>query len=207
MGWLYMEKKLLIAARSKGKFPEIIALLEDLPFHFLNLRDIPELPDNFEVEEPAMTFEGNAIIKAMTLGKRTGLLTLAEDAGLEVDALDGRPGVYSTRYAPGTDMDRCMKLLSELEGVPEGKRTARYRAVAVIYDPENDMVRTCEGSVEGSITKEPKGMNGFGYDPIFFSPKFNKTLAEITLEEKNSVSHRGEAIRKAREILEKDFLK
>ncbi|MEX2033387.1 MAG: RdgB/HAM1 family non-canonical purine NTP pyrophosphatase [Candidatus Colwellbacteria bacterium] len=202
-----MEKrKLLIATRSGGKFPEIIALLEDLPLHFLNLRDIPEIPDGFEVEEPAMTFEGNAIIKAMTLGKRTGLLTLAEDAGLEVDALEGRPGVHSARYAPGTDMDRCIKLLLGLEGVPEGKRTARYRAVAVIYDPENDIVRTCEGSIEGEITKEPKGVNGFGYDPIFFSSKFNKTLAEITLEEKNSISHRGRAMRKAREILEKEFL-
>ncbi len=199
-------RKLLIVTRSKGKFPEIIALLEDLPFHFLNLKDIPELPDNFEVEEPAMTFEGNATIKAMTLGKKTGLLTLAEDAGLEVDALDGRPGVYSARYAPGTDADRYMKLLSVLDKVPEEKRTARYRAVIAIYDPNNDKVRTCEGSTEGKIMKEPKGTGGFGYDPIFFSSELNKTFAEMTIEEKNSISHRGKATRKAREILKEYFL-
>lgn len=201
------KRKLLITTRSKGKFPEIIAVLEGLPFHFLNLRDISKLPDNFEVEEPAMTFEGNAIIKAMTLGKKTGLLTLAEDAGLEVDALEGRPGVYSARYDPGTDMDRCMKLLSELERVPEGKRTARYRAVVAIYDPHNDMVRTCEGVTEGKIAKDPKGTGGFGYDPVFLSSETGKTFAEMTLKEKNSISHRGRAMRKAREILEKEFLR
>ena len=201
------ERKLLITTRSKGKFPEIAALLEGLPFEFLNLRDIPEIPDGFEAEEPAMTFEGNAIIKAMTFGKKTGFLTLAEDAGLEVDALGGKPGVYSARWVSGTDEDRYVKLLSELEGTPEEKRTARYRAVAAIYDPQSDKIRTCEGITEGRITMAPKGARGFGYDPVFWSPKFSKTFAEVTLDEKNSVSHRGEAIRKAREILEKEFLR
>ncbi|MEK7155390.1 MAG: RdgB/HAM1 family non-canonical purine NTP pyrophosphatase [Patescibacteria group bacterium] len=199
-------KKLLIATRSRGKFPEIIAELKDLPFEFLNLNTVTELPSNFEVEESALTFEGNAIIKAMTLGKKTRLLTLAEDSGLQVDALGGRPGVYSARYAPGTDADRNTKLLGELKGVSEEKRAARFRVVVAIYNPENDKIRTCEGVYEGRITLEPKGNNGFGYDPIFYDEQFGKTYAELTIEEKNTVSHRGQALRKAKAILEKDFL-
>jgi len=199
-------KQLLIATRSKGKFPEIVSLLEGLPFEFLNLNDIESIPKGYEVEEPASTFEGNAIIKAMTLGKRTGLISLADDSGLEVDALDGRPGVHSARYAPGSDMDRNTKLLSELAGVEKEKRTARFRSVVAVYDPTTDKIRTCDGVFEGVITTEPKGENGFGYDCVFFVPEFGKTSAELSLEEKNSVSHRGKAIRKAREILQNDFI-
>ena len=200
------KRKLLIATRSKGKFPEIVSLLEGMPFEFLNLNDVPDIPKGYEVEEPAETFEGNAIIKAMTLGKKSGLLTLADDAGLEVDAMGGRPGVYSARYAPGTDEDRYVKLLSELKNIPENERTARFKAVIAIYDPENDKVRTCDGTYEGIIAREPKGTSGFGYDPVFYCVKLGKTTAEMTLEEKNSVSHRGEALRKARVILEQDFI-
>lgn len=199
-------KKLLIATRSKGKFPEIVSELNGLPFEFLNLNDVSELPQNFEVEEPATTFEGNAIIKAMTLGKKTSFLTLAEDAGLEVDALNGRPGVYTARYAPGTDEDRYRKLLGELQDVPEEKRTARFRAIVAIYDPENDKVRTCEGIYEGRIAMKPIGNNGFGYDPVFYNVELGKINAEMTIEEKNGVSHRGKAIRKAKKILEQEFL-
>ena len=198
-------KKMLIATRSKGKFPEIVRLLEGLPLEFLNLNDT-DLPDGYEVEEPAFTFEGNAIIKAMTLGKKTGFLSLAEDAGLEVDALGGRPGVYSARYAPGTDEDRYNKLLGELSGVPEEKRTARFRTVAAIYDPETDKIRTCEGVYEGVIAEKPVGSNGFGFDPVFYNKELGKTSAEMSVDEKNSVSHRGKALRAAREILEKEFL-
>jgi len=198
-------KKLLIATRSKGKFPEIVSELKGLPFEFLSLNDIPELSPDFEVEEPAQTFEGNAIIKAMTLGSKTGLLTLAEDSGLEIDALSGNPGVYSARYAPGTDEDRYKKLLSELKGVPEEKRTARFRTVIAFYDPENNKIRTCEGVYEGRIAFEPKGTNGFGYDPVFYNETLGKTNAQMTIEEKNKVSHRGQALRNAKEILIKDF--
>ena len=199
-------KKLLIATRSKGKFPEIVSELNGLPFEFLNLNNVSELPSNFEVEEPAATLEGNAIIKAMILGKKTGFLTLAEDAGLEVDALDGRPGVYTARYAPGTDKDRYRRLLGELQGVPEEKRTARFRAVIAIYNPENDKIRTCEGIYDGKIALEPKGENGFGYDPVFYNVELGKTNAEMTMEEKNKVSHRGKALRKTKEILKQNFL-
>jgi len=199
-------KRLLIATRSKGKFPEIVALLGGLPLEFVNLNDIQELSKEYEVEEPAATFEGNAIVKAMTLGRKTGLLTLADDSGLEVDALDGRPGVYSARYAPGTDEDRYMKLLNELKNVPSNKRTARFRAVVAIYNPEDEKIRTCEGICEGLITTEPVGTGGFGYDPVFFNPQLQKTNAEVTLEEKNSVSHRGISLRKARDILQNEFV-
>lgn len=201
-----MNKKLLIATRNKGKFPEIVAELKDLPIEFLNLRDIKDLPENFEVEEPATTFEGNAIIKAMTIGKKTGLMTLAEDAGLEVDALGGRPGVYSARYAPGTDEDRYRKLLDELKLVVDVERGAQFRAVIAIYDPTTDKIRTCEGIYRGIIIKEPRGSNGFGFDPIFYNSGLRRTNAEMTIEEKNSVSHRGMALRKARAIIEKEFI-
>ncbi|KKQ77426.1 MAG: Non-canonical purine NTP pyrophosphatase [Parcubacteria group bacterium GW2011_GWA1_38_7] len=199
-------KKILIATKSKGKFPEIVTELVDLPFEFMNLNDIPNFPKGFEVEEPAATFEGNAIIKAMTLGKKTGLLTLAEDAGLEVDALGGRPGVYSARYGPGTDKDRYIKLLGELRHVPGEKRTAHFVAVIAIYDPESNKVRTCRGEYDGKIITEPRGINGFGYDPIFYNIELHKTNAEMSIQEKNQVSHRGKALQKAREILKKEFV-
>ena len=198
-------RKLLIATRSQGKFPEIVAELSGLPFQFINLNDVLNLPKGYEVEEPAATFEGNAIIKAMTLGKKTGILTLAEDAGLCVDALNGRPGVWTARYVTGTDEDRYMKLLGELKNVPEEKRVARFVAVIAIYDSKNDRVRTCEGVYEGRIALKPSGVSGFGYDPVFYYPELGKTSAQMTLAEKNKVSHRGEALRQARQILESEF--
>ncbi|MCB9805526.1 XTP/dITP diphosphatase [Candidatus Nomurabacteria bacterium] len=198
-------KKLLIATRSKGKFPEIVKKLEGLDFELLNLNDLEDLPKDFEVEEPGMTFEGNALIKAITLATKTGLLTLADDSGLEIDALDGRPGVYSARYAEGSDADRYNKILEEMKGVQVENRTARFKTVIAICDPETMKIRTCEGSMEGRITEEPKGENGFGYDPIFFVNEKGKNSAELTLEEKNEVSHRGNALEKAREILVTSF--
>lgn len=196
-------KPLLIATSSKGKLREIEALLERLPFKVQSIGDIAMLK-GFEVEEPASTFEGNAIIKAMTLGKRTGMLTLGEDAGLEVEALGGKPGVYSKRFSPGTDADRNDALLRLMEG--RRARAARFRSVVTIYNPDNDRVRVCEGRCEGYITTEVKGSHGFGYDPIFFSKVLDKTLAEATLEEKNRVSHRGKALAKAKELLMKFFV-
>jgi len=199
-------RKLLIATRNKDKLPEIMVELHGLPFEFVSLNDIPELSKDYEADEQAETFEGNAIIKARTFGKKTRLVTLADDSGLCVDALDGRPGVYSARYATGSAEDRNRKLLGELKGIPKDKRTARYVAVVAIYDPETDKVRTCEGTCEGIITTQPVGNGGFAYDPIFFSTDLNKTTAQMTLEEKNKVSHRGRALRKAKKILENDFI-
>jgi len=146
------------------------------------------------------------VLKATTFGKKAGLLTLAEDTGLEVDALGGRPGVYTARYAPGTDEDRYRKLLNELKDVPEEKRTARFRTVVAIYNPKDDTTKICEGIYEGRIAVELKGSNGFGYDPIFYNVELGKTNAEMTREEKNKVSHRGKALRKAKDILLRDFL-
>ena len=200
------QKKILIATRSKGKFPEIVSKLKGLPFEFLNLNDVGNLPQDYEVDEPAMTFEGNAIIKAMTFGKKTGFIVLTDDSGLEVDALDGRPGVYSARYVSGTDEDRNRELLKELKDVPDHKRGAQFRCVIALYDPQNEKIRTCDGVCRGRIVREPKGENGFGYDPIFYSEELGKTTAEINLEEKNSISHRGKALEKAYRILEDEFL-
>ena len=199
-------KKLLVATRTKGKFSEIVTELKGTPFTILNLDDMGSLPKDFTVEEPAMTFEGNAIIKAMTLAKNTGLMVLADDSGLEVDALDGRPGVHSARYAPGSDRDRCRKLLDELREIPDDRLRAQFRCVIAICDPASDKVRTCEGVYRGRIVREPRGSGGFGYDPIFYNQELGKTNAEMSIEEKNSVSHRGSALRKAREILQVDYL-
>ncbi|MCH7883185.1 RdgB/HAM1 family non-canonical purine NTP pyrophosphatase [Patescibacteria group bacterium] len=200
------QKKILIATRSKGKFPEIVSKLKGLPFEFLNLNDVGNLPQDYEVDEPAMTFEGNAIIKAMTFGKKTGFIVLTDDSGLEVDALDGRPGVYSARYVSGTDEDRNRELLKELKDVPDHQRGAQFRCVIALYDPQDEKIRTCNGVCRGRIVREPKGENGFGYDPIFYSEELGKTTAEMGLEEKNSISHRGKALEKAYRILEDEFL-
>ncbi len=137
-------KELLIATSNQGKIKEIKKDFADFSWEILGLEDV-ELPAGFEVEEPAMTFEGNAIIKAMTYGQKTGLLTLAEDAGLEVDALNGRPGVFSARYAAGTDEDRYLKLLNEMENVSDENRGAQFRAVMFIYDPVSGKISSCEG--------------------------------------------------------------
>ena len=196
---------LLIATHNAGKYREIAAALQGLPLTCIRLDDISHLPPDFAVEEPAMTFEGNAIIKAMTCGYLTGYLTLADDAGLEIDALAGRPGVHSARYAPGTDVDRYHALLSALQGIPDHRRGAQFRAVIAIYDPSTTKIRTCEGIYRGVILNQPQGLNGFGYDPIFYDPKAGKSAAEMTIEEKNRVSHRGQALQVARTLLGEEF--
>lgn len=198
-------RELLIATGSKGKFPEIVKKLEGAPFIFRNLSD-EGFPAGYQIDEPFETFEENALHKARTIAKKTGKLTLAEDAGLEVDVLGGRPGVYSARYAEGSDKDRYEKLLGEMKDVPEGKRGAHFKAVVAIVDPQSGREETREGMFRGEIIREPRGTNGFGYDPVFFSPELQKTSAEATLEEKNSVSHRGRALEKAKELLEEEFI-
>lgn len=192
-------KKLLIATHSKGKFPEIKKILKGLPFKIINLNDVGI---DFEVEEAGKTFRENAILKARTYGKITGLLTIAEDSGLEVDALNGAPGVYSARYCDGIDQDRYHLLLKNLRGVPAKKRTARFKATIAIFDPRTKKIRTFQGVFEGRIATEPRGKHGFGYDPVFYVPQLKKRTAELTTEEKNEISHRGKAWRKARKVLE-----
>ncbi|MFA6393345.1 MAG: RdgB/HAM1 family non-canonical purine NTP pyrophosphatase [Patescibacteria group bacterium] len=191
-------KKLLIASRNKGKISEIKHTLADMGYEILSLNDVPGDEAKKEVEEPAMTYEGNAIIKAMTIGQRFKML---DDTGLEIDALDGRPGVNSARYADGTTEGRNKSVLEEMEDVADDKRTARFTSVIAIYNPETEKVMTCEGRIEGVINREPKGENGFGYDPIFYVPKLGKTLAEITFSEKSLYDHRARAMEKVKEFL------
>lgn len=197
-------RELLIATGNKSKLPGLRIGLAGLPFEILTLNDIDK---HGEVEESAETIEGNAIIKAMTYAIRSQKLTLADDSGLEVDALDGRPGVRSARYVPGIDSDRYQKVLDEMKDVPDEKRTARFVSVIAICDPQKDYkVSTSRGTCEGRIIHEPKGTHGFGYDPIFYANVLKKTFAESPIEELAPVSHRGNAMAKAREALLKEFV-
>ncbi len=197
-------RELLIATRNEGKMPEILHALEGVPFTIIDLNDVPAI-GKYEPEETGTTFEENAIIKAKEYGTRSGMLTLADDSGLEVDAIGGEPGVRSSRYAPGTDEDRNNKLLGVMKDIPDEKRTARFVGVIAIYDPQTDKVRTCEGICTGRIAHESSGGRPFGYDPIFLYDEAGKTGGQMTLEEKNIYSHRGKGLAKAKQILVADF--
>jgi len=193
--------QLVLATQNKDKIREIKNLLDDLPVTIMTCDDFLDFPD---IEETGTTLEENATLKAKGIAEFTGFAALADDSGLEVDALDGAPGVYSSRYAgPGcTYDDNNRKLLSEMEGAPENKRTARFRTVIAVAWDENN-IETVEGAAEGVITDKKFGGDGFGYDPVFYYPPSGKTFAEMTLEEKNKVSHRGRALIKAKELLVK----
>ncbi len=196
--------KLLLATNNKGKVREYKHMLKDLPFELVSPA---EVGINTEVEEIGGSLEENAILKATTLARESQLLTLADDSGLEVDALGGEPGGLSARYAGegASDEDRVNYLLSRLKDVPEGKRSARFRCVIAIATPDGE-VELCPGECEGVITLEPRGEEGFGYDPIFYLPELGKTMAELSLEEKNGVSHRGRAVREAINLLRRKYL-
>lgn len=189
-------KKLVIATKNAGKVQEIVDALADLPFEVVSLQDYPDAPD---VEETGASFAENAILKAVAYADFTGELTLADDSGLEVDALDGAPGVFSSRYAP-TVPQRNAKLLDAMKDVPDERRAARFRCVVAIVDP-GGTARTCEDSVEGVVSREPAGTGGFGYDPIFYIPSLGKSMAELSFAEKNAISHRGKTLKKARKLL------
>lgn len=188
--------KLLIATKNPGKIKEI---KEMLIVPNIELIIWPSLPD---VIEDKGTMKENAIKKASEYAKLSSLLTLSEDSGLEVDYLDGAPSVYSARFGGDISYEEKNRLIIEmLKGIPFEKRKARFRSVVAIASPSG-FLRTAEGIVDGFIAFEPKGNNGFGYDPIFFYPPFNKTFGEISSKEKNMVSHRGLAIKKIKGILE-----
>jgi len=161
-----------------------------------------EFPDAPEVVEDGETCEANAVKKAVTIARWTGLTAIADDTGLMVSALGGRPGVMAARYAGAgsTYEENWRKLLRELKGVPRAQRRARFVTVAAIADPSGK-VRVVEGVLDGLIVEEPAGRHGFGYDPVFWVPEFGRTLAELTPEEKNRISHRARAFAKVREIL------
>lgn len=191
-------QKLLIASLNKGKTKEIIAVLKDIPFKILSLNDFPA---HAPVEETGESFMDNAVLKAKCYAEKHDLLTLAEDSGLEVDELNGRPGIKSARYAMGEDTDRVKRLLKEMKDVIWDRRTARFVAVAVIYHPQKGLLFSATGICKGYINTKPIGNNGFGYDPIFYLPEFKKTSAQLTLSEKNKISHRAKALIQCRDFL------
>ena len=193
--------RLLLASANPGKVQEYRDLLGDLP---LELVTPAELGLEGEVEESGDTYQENACRKALTLARRSGLITLADDSGLEVDALGGAPGPRSHRYQAGSDAERDRHLLQQLEGLPPERRTARFRCVIAIATPEGE-VYTVEGVCPGRIAAEPRGTGGFGYDPIFLLPELGRTMAELSREEKNRLSHRARAARRARPILRQLF--
>jgi XTP/dITP diphosphohydrolase len=192
-------RELVLATRNRHKAQELASLLSDLGIFIRTIDAFPQVPD---VIEDGKTCEANAIKKARAVSRATGLLAVADDTGLEVDALGGRPGVYAARYAGEhvTYEDNWRKLLRELSGVPHDRRTARFITVAAIASPSGE-VQVAEGQLQGVITEEPAGAQGFGYDPVFFVPELGKTLAELSPDEKNRISHRAKAFAQVREIL------
>jgi XTP/dITP diphosphohydrolase len=190
---------MILATRNMGKVDELIHLLEGLPVSVTSLRDHPEVP---EVVEDGETFRDNARKKAREVASATGAWTLADDSGLAVKALGGKPGVYSARYAGknGDHQANNEKLLREMTDVPADERQAAFVCAMVLASPDGrewDVEESCEGE----IAFEPKGSGGFGYDPLFYVPVFGKTMAELSMNEKNSISHRGKALRKMKEVL------
>jgi len=194
-------KELVLATRNPDKGRELATLLEGMGIHIRTLAEFPTVP---EVEEDGETCEANAIKKAREVARSTGLPSVADDTGLEVDALGGRPGVFAARYAGehATYEDNCRKLLRELEGVPKEARQARFLTVAVIAFPSGD-IHVTQGSLEGAIAEHPIGDRGFGYDPVFLVLEYGKSLAQLTIDEKNCISHRAKAFAQVRAWLER----
>lgn len=199
-----MKRKILIATSNPGKAAELEAML-DLDVDWITLADFPDIP---EVKEDGTTFIENARKKAIGYASTTDLWTIADDSGLVIDALDGAPGIESARFSGEKDEDRTLidhkniaKVLKLLKGVPTEKRTARFVCSLCLVSSVEILMET-QGTLEGLITEKEIGENGFGYDPIFFVPKLKKTVAQLSREEKNAISHRGNAIRKLKPLLE-----
>ena len=190
--------KLIIATHNSDKEKELKSILDDFPVEVMSLDQFPEIG---EIEETGSTLYENAKLKADTVNRITNLPCLGDDTGLEVDALNGAPGVYSSRYA-GDNVsyeDNVTKLLRELRSIPSEKRTARFRTIIFYTDGDRELYTQSE--IKGYITEEQRGKNGFGYDPVFYIPEVKKTMAELTSAEKNKLSHRGQAMRKFRKLL------
>lgn len=192
-------KNLLLATNNTGKLREYRRLLHGIPFAIVTPSDIGLTTD---VNETGTTFEENAILKATMMASASNLLTLADDSGLEVDALGGAPGPLSRRFAGenATDAERINLLLAKLKGAPDKNRTAQFRCIIAIAEPTG-RVDLCSGNCQGIIIDKPRGTNGFGYDPIFYLPELGKTMAELTISEKNKISHRARAAEQAKELL------
>jgi XTP/dITP diphosphohydrolase len=192
-------KKLIFATGNENKMKEIRMILADCGYEILSMK---EAGIDVDIVEDGKTFEENATIKATAISKLAGCLVLADDSGLEVDAMDKAPGIYSARWQ-GEDTPYSIKnrkIIDNLKDVPEEKRTARFVCAIAAAFPDGRVV-TRRGTIEGLIAHEPAGENGFGYDPIFYVPEFKKTTAELSPEEKNKVSHRGKALQMIREVI------
>jgi XTP/dITP diphosphohydrolase len=194
---------MIAATRNEGKVREIRRALKGLGLRIHALSGFPDVP---EIEEDGKSFTENALKKARFYSKHFGKLTMADDSGLEVDILKGLPGIYSARYAGerASGQENNQKLLREMEGVPISRRGARFRCSIAVVSPDGREA-IAEGSCKGKVGFEGKGRRGFGYDPLFILPQYGRTMAELSLEEKNRISHRGKALRKLRKIIEKKF--
>ena len=190
-----MTREIVIASKNKGKIREIRQIYADLPVAIVEQADLPD------VVEDGDSFSANARKKAVEIARHTGKWALADDSGLEVDALGGAPGIHSARWSGGGDEANNDKLLAELRDVPPPARTARYRAVVVIASPDGRVVAEADGACEGLIGFVRRGTGGFGYDPLFVVPQFGQTITELSSETKHSISHRGEALRRLKEPL------
>lgn len=196
-----MKKRIVFATGNVGKMREIREILADMDLEVVSMAEIGADP---AIEENGTTFEENALIKARTVAKECGEIVLADDSGLEVDRLNKEPGIYSARYM-GEDTSYSIKnanIIRRLENVTEEERTARFVCAIAAVFPNGEEIVT-HGEIEGRIGYEERGSNGFGYDPIFLVPEFGRTTAELSDEEKNSVSHRGRALRKMKDELKK----
>ena len=193
-------RDLLLATTNLHKLEEYRAIFSDLPYRLLSLRDIQL---DMDVEETGATFGENAALKAHAYAKASGLLTLADDSGLEVDALGGAPGVFSARFAgrETSYQERFRLILEQLRGLPIEQRSAHFRCAIALVEPSGD-IRIVEGVIEGMIADAPRGEHGFGYDPIFLVPEIGKTTAELEANDKHLISHRGRAAQLARVLLE-----
>jgi len=196
---------LVLATTNPDKQEELVSLLRDLGYTIRTMDEFDSVP---RVIEDGETCRANATKKATALARHTGMLALADDTGLEVEALGGRPGVYAARYAgeEATYEDNWRKLLRELEGVPADKRVARFLTAVAIAEPSSQ-VEVVEGVLDGRIAESPSGAEGFGYDPVFLVPELGKTLAQLTLDQKNKISHRARALAKAKEVLKSKLTK
>ena len=198
--------KILIATQNAHKVQEILQIWNSFPFEVMTLKQLPHYP---HVIEDGDSFEANAFKKAREIAAFTGMLTVSDDSGIEVDALNGAPGIYSARYAGegASDSDNNLKLIHELKDFPpdSDERRGRFRCVAAFVDPSDGFEFSTEGVIEGRILSDLKGRQGFGYDPLFYVPHLEKTTAEMSSEEKNGISHRGQAFLKMKTFLLKKY--